>query len=187
MDPRQLIPGFLLWFLLPVWVLAGIGDYLCHRRTAIERTSGLRESSLHVLQAIEIAIPLLAGLFLQINALVLCLMIGGVLTHSLTALWDGLYTAPRRPISAIEQHIHSHLEWAPIAAVLLVVLLHWDQFAALFGQGTEAPSFAMRAKNPPLPARYLVAVLVPVFLLQGALLAEETLRSWRAGRSAGAG
>jgi hypothetical protein len=175
-----MIPQFLLYFLLPLWLAAGVGDYFCHRRTHIERTSGLGEAALHVLQAIEVGIPLLAGLFLEINALVLLILIAFVLAHTLSALWDGLYTTPKRYISPIEQHVHSHLEYIPIMAVSLVVLLYWGAFAALFGAGDASPSFALRLKAHPIPARYVLAVLGAIFVFQGALLFEETVRCWRA-------
>jgi hypothetical protein len=35
--------------LLPIWVLAGVADYLWHRRTRIETTSGTEESLTHTL------------------------------------------------------------------------------------------------------------------------------------------
>jgi hypothetical protein len=180
MQLRDLILGFLFYVLLPLWLVAGVGDYLCHRRTEIERTSGLRESALHVLEAIEVGIPLLAGLFLEIDALVLAVMIAFVLAHTATALWDGLYTTPRRYISALEQHIHSHLEYIPIMALSLTVLLYWREFAALLGAGDAVPGFAVRLKEHPIPVRYVIVVLVPIFFVQGALLLEEVIRCWRA-------
>ena len=61
--------GFLWYGLFPVWLIAGFADYLCHRKSDIGRTSGFRESLLHLLQSFEVGFPLLAGLFLEINAL----------------------------------------------------------------------------------------------------------------------
>jgi hypothetical protein len=180
-DLRALIPGFMLWVLLPVWLLAGIADYLLHRRTSIEQTSGVKESALHVLQAAQIAVPLFAGLFLEINSLVLGVMIVCVAAHTLTALWDATYTTPRRYISPFEQHVHSHLEYVPIIAVSLLVLLYWDEFRALFGAGVGAASLNLRLKDEPVPLPYVVGVLL-VFLVLGVLLAEETFRTWRTAR-----
>lgn len=40
-----------LWHALYLlWLLAGTADFLLHRRSGIEATSGLRESSLHLVQ-----------------------------------------------------------------------------------------------------------------------------------------
>ncbi|MCP1436612.1 hypothetical protein J3D56_000048 [Erwinia persicina] len=38
-DPQMLV---LLYFVLPVWLIAGFADYLCHRATNIETTAGLK-------------------------------------------------------------------------------------------------------------------------------------------------
>jgi hypothetical protein len=179
---RELIPAFMLYVLLPLWFVAGVADYLLHRRTRIERTSGVGESRLHVLQAIEIAIPLLAGLFLEINSLVLAIMILFVLAHTATALWDAAYSTPRRYISPLEQHVHSHLEYVPLVAVALVVLMHWEGFLGLLSLPGGTADFGIRLKRAPLSGTVILAVLVPVFLVQGTLLAEEAIRTGRAAR-----
>jgi len=69
----------LLWWLLggvvfPTWLLCGFADYACHARTDITHTSGVHESALHLLQTAEIGVPMLAFLFLEVNASVLLLM-----------------------------------------------------------------------------------------------------------------
>jgi hypothetical protein len=185
MDIRDLIVGALLYFLFPLWLLAGVGDYICHRRTGIERTSGVGESALHVLQAIEVGVPLVAGLFFEINALVLAIMATGVTAHMLTALWDGFYTSKLRRISPLEQHIHSHLEYVPLVALLLLSLLYWDQVRALFGFSAGLHSFTLEPKRQPIDPGYIVAVLAPIVLLQGGLLVEEFIRTLRYARRQG--
>jgi hypothetical protein len=70
MDPGA-AQTVLMYFVLPVWVAAGFADYLCHRATSIETTSGWKESLLHLLQFGEMALPTLAAIFLEINALVI--------------------------------------------------------------------------------------------------------------------
>lgn len=182
MELRTLILGLMLWVLLPLWFLAGVADYLLHRRADIELTSGIGESRLHVLQAVEVGIPLLAGLFLEINSTVLVVMILFAVAHTATALWDASYSDPRRYISPLEQHVHSHLEYIPIVAVLLLVLLHWDAFLGIFGAGHAAASFDIKLKSNPVPLPYVLAVLGLVFL-QSLLLTEETLRSARGTRT----
>ncbi len=180
MDLRALILGALLYVLFPLWLFAGVADYVLHRRTDIERTSGLKESALHILQALQIGIPLVACLFFEINALILAISLICVLAHSLTALWDGLYSDKRRFISPLEQHIHSHLEYIPLVAMLLVVMLNWGQFSALIGVGTESAQFRLTLKEYPVPMQYLVVVLGAIVFVQGALLTEEFLRCLRA-------
>jgi hypothetical protein len=179
MDYRALLLGYLAFFLFPLWLIAGVADYLCHRWTDIGHTSGLKESALHVVQALEVGIPLLAGLLLEINALVLAVMIAGVIAHLLTAVWDISYTAPRRHISPFEQHVHSYLEFIPVMALSAVALLNWEQFAGLFGQGVQEADFSLRLKREPIPGVYLALVLGAIGVLQGVPLIEEFWRSWR--------
>jgi len=71
----------LMYFVLPLWLVAGFGDYLCHRASHIETTSGPKEYLLHLLQLSEMAIPTLAAIFLEINALIIAVMIGCLLLH----------------------------------------------------------------------------------------------------------
>jgi hypothetical protein len=84
-DPTRLL---LLYFIMPVWFLAGFADYICHRAADIAHSTGPRESLLHLLMFAEIAIPLLMCLLLEINALVFVVMIAAFLAHEATALWD---------------------------------------------------------------------------------------------------
>jgi threonine dehydrogenase-like Zn-dependent dehydrogenase len=43
----------LQWFVMPVWIGAGLIDWWCHRRTEIERTAGVQESAVHMAMMIE--------------------------------------------------------------------------------------------------------------------------------------
>src|SRR5690606_5325164 len=70
-DPLVLI---LLYFVMPLWLLAGFADWFCHRASQIETTSGPKESLLHLLQFSEVGVPILAALFLEINAGIIALM-----------------------------------------------------------------------------------------------------------------
>jgi hypothetical protein len=56
MDPSA-AQNVLMHFVLPVWLAAGLADYLCHRAASIESTSGRKESLLHLLQFDEMGIP----------------------------------------------------------------------------------------------------------------------------------
>ena len=53
MDVESVTRNYLLFVVLPLWVLVATADYLCHRAAAIERSSGLRETALHFLLLIE--------------------------------------------------------------------------------------------------------------------------------------
>jgi len=175
-DPTLLL---LLYFIMPLWLLAGVCDWLCHRKTHIEENAGLKEAFIHILMFSEMGIPLLAALFLEINALIILLMVVGFLLHEATALWDVSYSSTVRYISPVEQHIHSFLEMVPLMALLLVVTRHWDQALALVGLGAAAADFSLNLKSEPLPVPYIVTLLLAIVLLEIIPFAEELVRCLR--------
>lgn len=177
MDAAELTRNVLMYFILPLWLAAGFADYLCHRRADIEHTSGFKESLLHLLQFGEMAVPILAVMFLEINALIILLMIVCFLLHEATALWDVSYAVSTREVTPIEQHVHSFLEMLPLMGLLMVVVLHWSQFIALFGLAPA--SFDVRLKQPPLPWSYVVTMLTLVLLFDVLPYLEELLRGLR--------
>jgi hypothetical protein len=166
----------LMYFVLPVWLASGFADYLCHRATCIETTSGWKESLLHLLQFGEMAIPTLAAIFLEINALVILIMIVCLLAHQATAIWDVSYAYRRREITPTEQHVHSFLEMLPLMGLLIVVTLHWQQFLALMGLGHETADLGLRLKQPPLPWIYVSLILSLVLLFDVLPYLEELAR-----------
>jgi hypothetical protein len=180
MDQTQFAQATLLYFILPLWLLVGLADYLCHRATNIAETTGYKESLLHLLMFAEVAVPLLAALFLEINALVILTMIAGFVVHQLTALWDVSFAMDKREVTPIEQHIHSFLEMLPLLATVIVVILHWPQFMALFGAGPETARFSIAWKPEPLPWGYVTAFLAAVLVFEVLPYAEELLRGLRA-------
>jgi hypothetical protein len=134
MDPTA-AQTILMYFVLPMWLIAGFADYLCHRASHIESTSGPKESLLHLLQLAEMAVPTLAAIFLEINALIILVMIVCLLLHEATAMWDVSYAYGSRTVTPTEQHIHSFLEMLPLMGLLVILTLHWQQFLELFGLG----------------------------------------------------
>jgi hypothetical protein len=177
MQSGETLQAMLMYFVLPLWLAAGFADYLCHRATHIERTSGWKESALHLLQFGEMAIPVLAALFLEITSGVLVLMVICLIMHEATAIWDVRYAHARREISPAEQHVHSVLEMLPLTGLLLVISLHWEAFHALFGQGRA--DFSLRWKQQPLPVNYVVTMLVLTGMLEVLPYLEELARSLR--------
>ena len=47
MDEATLVLNVMLYVLLPLWGIAGMLDWWCHRNTEIEKTSGLHEAYIH--------------------------------------------------------------------------------------------------------------------------------------------
>ena len=131
MDVTEVTRNFLMGFVLPLWLAAGIADWICHRATDIEHTTGTKESLMHLAMLVEAAVPVLAGMFLEVTSPVLALMIAAFLLHEATALWDVSYAVTRREVTPIEQHVHSFLEMVPLMAVSFLSVLHWPQLRAL--------------------------------------------------------
>jgi hypothetical protein len=175
-DPPALI---LMYFVTPLWLLAGFFDWLCHRATDIEGTTGPKESLIHLLLFFEIGLPLLAALFLEVNALVIGFMIAMFLLHEATAYWDVSYAETSRRVTPLEQHVHSLLEMVPLMALLLVISRHWPQFLALFGAGDDIARFDLSLKSEPLSPLYQASVLAGAFLFGVAHYSEELLRGLR--------
>jgi hypothetical protein len=174
---------YLMYFVVPLWLTAGIADWLCHRRAHIEKNSGPKESLIHLLMLVEMGIPVLAGLFLQINAGVFAMMIVAFFLHEATALWDVTYATKHRTITPIEQHIHSFLEMLPLMAISIMALLHWSQFAALFRHGSEVADFSIRRKVFSLPSPYVQWLLAAIVVFELLPYMEELARTLRAKNS----
>lgn len=172
----------LLYFIMPLWILAGVADWLCHRASDIAHTAGPRESLLHLLMFAEIGLPLLMCLLLEINALVFLVMLTAFALHEATALWDVSYAQSRRRITPFEQHVHSFLELLPLMAGTLVALLNWPAFLSLFALGDQPADWSLRGKAEPLPFGYVAAILGAALLLEALPYAEELWRGMRARR-----
>lgn len=180
MQLSELLAGSILYFFIPLWLLAGFCDWLCHRITHISTTSGIKESLLHMLMIGELGLPMLAGLFMEINALVIGIMILAFVTHEATVLWDLRYASGKRPIPPGEQIVHSFQELIPFMLLTLVIFLHWDQFAALITMNGHT-DFTFAWKREPLPAGYLTVILVGACLLVVLPFTEELWRCYRQG------
>jgi hypothetical protein len=179
-DTTALTRQFLLYYIVPLWLSAGVSDWICHRATHIEKTTGAKESLLHLLMLAEVSIPVLAALFLEITTPVAALMIVVFLLHEATALWDVSYAVTRREVTPIEQHVHSFLEMVPLMAISFLAVLHWPQFRALLGRGEESADLSIRAKDRPLPPNYVAAALGATIAFELLPYLEELGRTLRA-------
>lgn len=174
-----IVEQYFLYLILPLWIAAGFADWVRHRQTHIEETSGLKESLLHVLQMVEVGLPALLVVFLQVNAAVILCMIFGFLAHEVTGLWDVHYASTRRLVSPFEQHIHSFLEVMPLIAGTLVIMLHSDQFLALLNLGSALPDFSFKLKELPWPAEHIAWIFSGIIILTGIPYVEEVVRCLR--------
>lgn len=170
----------LMYFVLPLWLFAGFADYLCHRASHIATTSGPKESLIHLLMLGEISIAVIAAMSFEINAGIILLMFIVWATHEATALWDVTFAHHRREVTPIEQWVHSYLGVLPLLSLVLVIVLHWTQFLALFGLGSEAPRFEIVWKEPPLPWSYVLPIIAATILFEVLPYFEELFRGLRA-------
>jgi hypothetical protein len=181
-ESSLLVRHYLLYFILPLWLLAGLTDYILHRQTRIEDNAGTKESLLHAVQLGEVGIPVLLGLLLDINALLILLMLIALVVHEFTAFWDVTYAHTKRYISPLEQHVHSFMEILPIMAISFVTVMYWDQFLALFGLGVQPARFELRLKPDPISTLYLVALFFSILVFILFPYGEELWRCLRAAR-----
>lgn len=168
---------YLLYVLLPAWFVPGVADWLMHRRTRIEETTGLRESGIHSLMMGEIPVPVTLVLLCEVNAPLLALCAAAGLAHEATAIWD-VRTAVEghREVRPAEQHIHSFLESLPFMAISTLLCLHWDEVACRDGDFWARP---LRLRRRRLPGRYLAEVFAAVAAFVVAPYGEEALRCLR--------
>jgi hypothetical protein len=177
------IRNYMLYVLIPLWFVPGLFDWFWHRKTKIEDTSGTHESLTHVLMMTSLGVPMMTGLLFDINALVLCMMAGGFLSHEAISYWDVNYSKDLREIPTYEQHTHSFLEVLPFMMTSFAITLKWKQFVAIFGRGDEAPRWRLEPKKPGLSPRYVAGVLAAATLFVAAPYGEEFIRCYRKDRT----
>jgi hypothetical protein len=160
----------LVGVLYPLWLLAGLFDYWCHRQTDIGRTSGTTESWLHIAQFASLALFLSFACFLAITLPVAVAMAVAVFAHSALSYIDVSYTQGRRHISPFEQHVHGFLDVLPFVALCLIVVLNWEE--------VRSAEWSIRLKDQRLPTEQL-GWLLGSFALAGVPIIEELSRTWR--------
>jgi len=170
----------MLYIFLPLWSIAGFADWLCHRKTKIETTSGLKESLMHSAMGIQVGIPIVLCLLFEINVLVLIICFVAWLMHELVAHWDVHYTTDIRRISIWEMHAHSYLATLPMFMLFGIVVLNWDVFIQLISFDWQGHLTLTRATDLPGGALYFHLYVVMVLLLGVVPYLEENLRCFDA-------
>ena len=171
MNLADVVELVLVWGLYPAWLIAGAGDYVCHRQTDIEHTSGSAESWFHLAQFGCLLIALAAAVFLHVNAWVFGIIVAAVVSHSMLAFLDVSYTDGRRHISPLEQTVHGFMDVLPLVAVALLGALHWPDIDT----PVASPLFALREA----PGRGSVLLIASFAAFAGLPILEELLRTHR--------
>ena len=174
-----LLRAFLLYGILPAWVFFGFIDYLCHRVSKIEETTGLRETLLHSLMGLQIGVPIFLGLFFEINVLLLMVMLAVLIMHEYVAHLDVKTAYGSRNLLIWELHAHSFLEVIPFVIFGLIVLLKWTAFVDLvtlnWGGG-----FSITLKKAPINGGFIASYFIFMILLGFIPYTDELLRCLRA-------
>src|SRR5436190_18042475 len=106
--------SILVYVVLPLWVICGFLDYLCHRASHMTEATGPRESRIHWLKLAEVGLPLTLAVFFEINALLLALMLLCLVVHEVTGYCDLRLAMATRTVTAFEHQVHSLLEVLPL-------------------------------------------------------------------------
>ena len=128
MDEATLVLNVMLYVLLPLWGIAGMLDWWCHRNTEIEKTLGLHEAYVHCLMGVQIGIPVVLSLLFEVNVLIMLLCFAALVAHELVAHYDVHFTTGKREISIWEVHAHNYLATLPFFLLLLIIVRKWEVF-----------------------------------------------------------
>ncbi|MFI1968663.1 diguanylate cyclase [Streptomyces cinnamoneus] len=183
-DVQDATTRYLMYGVLPGWFVPGLADWVMHRRTRIEDTSGTKESAIHSLMMAEVGVPIVLTLLCEVNPLLMTVQLGATAAHEATALWD-VRTAVRsdREVKPVEQHIHSFLETLPFAALASLMCLHPGQVRSLLRGGRgDAKAWRLVPRRDPLPRSYLAGIGLGVAACVALPYAEEFVRCVRGAR-----
>lgn len=166
----------LVFAVYPAWVLAGLVDWACHRRSRIEASAGLRENAWHWLLYGLGGAGVLAAVALQTTGGALAVVAACWALHQL-AVWRELrYAVAHRAVGPAEQMVHSFLELLPLAGLALLAVL----------AGERLGEWTLALRPPPWPWAALAWGLAATVLLNALPLAEEGWRCLRMRRPAAA-
>ena len=161
----QLIEHLLLVVLLPLWMLAGLADWACHRHERIEASAGWKEPALHLLMLGQLGLAILVVLWCEVTASVLLLVLAACVLHEVTLWFDLGYANARRRIPAVEQWVHGVQMALPWIGFVALAVVHREQLLAIVGLGPAGPDWSLRLRTPPVPVEARAAVLAGAAVL----------------------
>jgi hypothetical protein len=163
---QQTATCLLMYVVLPLLVVAGFLDWLCHRATRIEETSGLAENAVHWLMFGQIGAGIAGIVLFETNLAVLLWVAFVFVLHEITVWLELRYTVARREVRPIEQVVHSFMELLPLVALALLAVI-------------ASPDGGLRLRRAPWPAGYALAAAAAVLVFNVLPLAQETARCLR--------
>jgi hypothetical protein len=158
-----------------LWLVAGLGDFLRHRRTDLPHTSGVAESVSHLVQLALLALAIGIWLAFEMGRAIAVLLFVLVVVHAAVGYWDTQVAFNRhRVVAPLEQHIHSVLDMAPWIALGWALATAWPAVAS---DGWE-----VALRRPALPFATWLAVLLPAGVLSVVPALLEFNAAWKARR-----
>ena len=159
-----------------IWLSAGFADFVCHRRTDLPFTSGVAESTTHLLELALLALGVVLVLAFDVGRSILLVILVLVIAHAVVGYVDTRTAfARRRVVLPVEQHIHSVLDMAPIIAFAWIVITTWP--------AATSASWQLEPRRPALSMGIWLAVVAPPALLCVVPAMLEFRMAWRARRS----
>ena len=129
---HDLVLMLILYVILPLWGVTGFIDWVCHRATDIENTSGVKEALIHVLMGVQVAIPIAVGILFEMNVLVFLMCLAALVAHEVVAHFDVKTTMHVREISIWEVHAHNYLSTIPFYLIALIGVRNPDTVIKTF-------------------------------------------------------
>jgi hypothetical protein len=179
MDTSILLINVMLYVFLPLWGIAGFADWCCHKATKIEATSGIKESLMHSLMGIQMAIPIMLCLVYYVNVLVLLICIITWISHEIVAHCDVRYASPKREISIWEMHAHTYLGSLPLYMLTSIIVINWDVFQQLITINWVGNMSLIYLDEPHGTSSYLPAYLAFMAVVCVFPYVEENIRCFK--------
>jgi len=166
----------LMYGVLPLWVLSGLAEGWCHRRTHASAPAGPRETLYHLTLLAQMGLGGLAALWLEFNLAMLTLLLVLFLLHEATRWLEMGRARGTRELRSGERMAHSFLELLPLFSVLCLIALHGPHG----GNWLDAQAWQLRWKAEPLPPVYVLTLCTVIGLFHIVPRLEDTVRHWRA-------
>ena len=179
METQNLLINMILYGILPLWGISGFIDWMCHRATGIEHTSGLKESLIHSLMGIQLGIPIILCLLFYVNVGILLICVAAWLAHEFVAHWDVSYTSPIRNISIWEVHVHNYMATIPLFLLMLIAVINWDITVKLVSLDWAGQFGFQRVEKPHGSPTYLTGYLTFMAVFCVFPYLEENIRCLR--------
>ncbi|MES2977454.1 MAG: hypothetical protein V4731_03450 [Pseudomonadota bacterium] len=172
-DALATVRPLLIYGVLPLWILSGLLDWWCHRRTDIAHTGGVGENLFHWLMFFLMGAGVMAAVLLQTNAALVLLGLALFVAHEAVVYLELRFALPLRRVGALEQMVHSFQEILPLLGLFLL--------ATTIAPGSAGwQDLALRWRDEPVPPRMLAALFFAVGVCNFLPLFEELLRCVRA-------